>query len=344
YGYVPNQKILDKEAAALYQLLLRPIEQQLSGKKRLYISPDGNLNLIPFEVLLDEKGAYTIETYQISYIGAGRDIARFEPGERGRKQGLTALILADPDYDFGLSTQEKMAEAGGAAISGEGAASPKTNMMASFARLPDTKKEADTIQGILTSRMSIAVNNYQDKKAVEAVLTTAESPIILHLATHGYFIGKEEIGRNTEGADAGQMLLRDNPMLRSGIALAGINLSLNEGRDEGIITAEKVMGLRLMGTELVVLSACETGLGDVRNGEGVFGLKRAFILSGAKAVVLSLWSVPSEETMGLMTRFYELMADGKTKSDALKQSKLELMKKKPNPFYWGAFILVGNPG
>ena len=344
YGYIPNRKTLDKEAGELYQLLLGPIEQQLSGKTRLYISPDGNLNLIPFEVLPDEKGAYTIEKFQISYIAAGRDIARFEPKETGRKQGVAALILADPDYDFGLSTQEKTAEAGGAAIPGEAAASPKTNALASFARLPDTKKEADTIEEILTRRMSIAVNNYQDKKAVEAVLTAAESPIILHLATHGYFIGKEESDRNTEAADSGQMLLRDNPMLRSGIALAGINLSLNEGRDEGIMSAEKVMGLKLMGTDLVVLSACETGLGDVRNGEGVFGLKRAFILSGAKAVVLSLWSVPSEETMELMTRFYELMADGKSKSDALKQSKLELMKKKPNPFYWGAFILVGNPG
>jgi CHAT domain-containing protein len=79
-------------------------------------------------------------------------------------------------------------------------------------------------------------------------------------------------------------------------------------------------------------------------GEGVFGLKRAFILSGAKSVVLSLWSVPSTETMELMTRFYELMAEGKAKSEALKQSKLELMKKRPNPFYWAAFILVGNPG
>lgn len=225
-----------------------------------------------------------------------------------------------------------------------GAESPppvKTGGLSSFARLPDTKKEADTIQRILTQRMNIAVNTFQDNKARESVLSAAESPIIVHLATHGYFLAKEESGRTTDPGDA---MLRDNPMLRSGIVFAGVNLSLKEGKDDGIMNAEKVMGLRLMGTDLVVLSACETGLGDVLLGEGVFGLKRAFILSGAKSVILSLWSVPSPETMELMTRFYELMAEGKPKSEALKQSKLELMKKRPNPFYWGAFILVGNPG
>jgi len=109
------------------------------------------------------------------------------------------------------------------------------------------------------------------------------------------------------------------------------------------VTAQKVMGLRLLGTDLVVLSACETGVGDVRSGEGVFGLKRAFILSGARTVILSLWSVPSEESQQLMTSLYGRMADGKSKAEALRESKLELMKSKPNPFYWGAFILVGSP-
>jgi CHAT domain-containing protein len=132
-------------------------------------------------------------------------------------------------------------------------------------------------------------------------------------------------------------------MLRSGIVLAGANTSLREGRDDGVVSAEKILGLRLKGTELVVLSACETGVGEVKGGEGVFGLKRAFILSGAKTVVMSLWSVPSKETTELMKNFYKFMAEGKTKAGALRQAKMELMKKKANPFYWGAFVLVGNP-
>ena len=95
---------------------------------------------------------------------------------------------------------------------------------------------------------------------------------------------------------------------------------------------------------MVVLSACETGLGDVKSGEGVFGLKRAFIMSGAKTVVMSLWSVPSAATTELMTEFYRLMSEGKAKAEALREAKLSMMKKTENPFFWGAFVMVGNPG
>jgi CHAT domain-containing protein len=339
-GYVPNKRILDKESGDLYRLLLQPIEPYLSSGQHLYISPDGNLNLIPFEVLMNAQGSHVIDNHQISYISAGRDIVRLEDREEPHKRGM-ALILSDPDYDFGLSEAQRK-ESGSSKTAGA-ASSPKPFELAYFSRLPDTKDEANTIRQILSERMHIGVNSYQNDKAVEAVLHAAESPIIMHLATHGYFIGKEEFQSKPNAPESSQMLFKDYPMLRSGIALAGINLSLKEGKDEGIMSAEKVMGLKLIGTDLVVLSACETGVGDVQSGEGVFGLKRAFILSGAKAVILSLWSVPSRETMDLMTRFYSLMADGKSKAKALMQAKLELKAKKPNPFYWGAFVLVGNP-
>jgi CHAT domain-containing protein len=285
-------------------------------------------------VLVNAEGVYPIEKYQISYIAAGRDIARLEGKEVRGKRPMAALILADPDYDLGLIPENKK---------GENPGQTKTSDVAPFSRLPDTKTEAETIEKILTQQMNMPVTNYQDKKAIEAVLLSAESPSIVHLATHGYFIGKDEIKKGPNAGPPREMPLKDSPMFRSGLALAGINLSLKEGKDEGVMSAEKLMGLRFLDTDLVVLSACETGVGDVEKGEGVFGLKRAFILSGAKAVVLSLWSVPSAETMQLMTRFYSLMAEGKSKAEALKVSKLDLMKKKPNPFYWGAFILVGNP-
>jgi CHAT domain-containing protein len=186
-------------------------------------------------------------------------------------------------------------------------------------------------------------------RALEEILFSVESPRILHLATHGYFLKDEEAKELlSQGFDLQEIEMIpgigiENPMLRSGIVLAGVNTSLREGRDDGMVSAEKILGLRLKGTEIVVLSACETGVGDVRNGEGVFGLKRAFILSGAKTIVMSLWSVPSKETTELMTRFYTLMSEGKTKAEALGKAKLDMMKKKVNPFYWGAFILVGKP-
>jgi len=339
-GFVPSKKALDAASTQLYTLLFRPIEQLLVGRQHLFISPDGNLNLIPFEILQDDKGAYPMDSARISYVAAGRDIARFEDQESIRT-GAMALILADPNYDFGLSEDEirRSRDQGQ-----DGSAVPaKAYELSYFARLPHTREEAEKIQQILTERMHIPVTNYLDDKALESVLQTVEPPSIMHLATHGYFIAREEVEQGSPVLDPGQTLLRDNPMLRSGLALTGVNLSLREGRDEGVFSAAKVMGLQLIGTDLVVLSACETGLGDVQSGEGVFGLKRAFILSGAKAVVLSLWSVPSKETMELMTTFYTLWADGKSKAEALRLAKLEMKNKKANPFFWGAFILVGNP-
>jgi len=328
-GYVPKRKALDETAAELYKLLVQPLEARMAGRQQLYVSPDGNLNLVPFEVLRDAKGKYLIESVPISYVAAGRDIVRFENSGTRPAQRPDALILADPDYDFGLSTQERSATS---------AASTRGSGLTSFARLPDTRVEADEIERILTQRMHLVVKAFKDDKAVEAVLLAAQSPRILHLATHGYFIDREDL---KDGSN--QTLLKDDPMFRSGLALAGVNLSLKEGKDEGLVSAQKLMGLRLLGTDLVVLSACETGVGDVTSGEGVFGLKRAFILSGARTVVLSLWSVPSEESQQLMTGFYRRMAEGQSKAEALRQSKLELMKDKPNPFFWAAFILVGSP-
>jgi CHAT domain-containing protein len=135
----------------------------------------------------------------------------------------------------------------------------------------------------------------------------------------------------------------ENPMLRSGIVLAGVNSALKEGRDDGMVSGEKILGLRLRGTELVVLSACETGTGDVQSVEGVFRLRKTFILFGARSLVMSLWSVSDTETVELMTEFYTLLSKGTTKTEALRQAKLKVMKNNPNRFYWAAFVLTGSP-
>jgi CHAT domain-containing protein len=141
----------------------------------------------------------------------------------------------------------------------------------------------------------------------------------------------------------------ENPLLRSGLALAGANTFLEHGNlsieaEDGILTAEDVSGLDLLTTELVVLSACETGLGEVRTGEGVFGLRRAFVLAGAKTLVMSLWKVPDAQTRELMEDFYQRILNGHPRIDALCEAQLEMKKKYPHPFYWGAFICQGDPG
>ena len=141
----------------------------------------------------------------------------------------------------------------------------------------------------------------------------------------------------------------ENPFLRSGLALAGANRSLaQEGVTEGILTAEKILGLNLRGTDMVVLSACETGMGDVKNGEGVYGLRRAFTQAGAKSLVMSLWEVPDRETKELMVSFYKNLQSGKmNRAEALRNAALkqrQTVKSRygsDNPYYWGAFVFLG---
>jgi CHAT domain-containing protein len=350
-GIIPDHEAINKSTKAIYNVLFGKLEQYTADKKSLFISPDGTLNLIPFEILTTTDGKRLIEKHAISYVGAGRDIVRFTDTAT---TGATALIIADPDYNLGLEEKQQIASELKLTNSVHGSVTRDASKL-SFTPLPDTKQEADAISKVLSDSMHLNVNNYQNKKALEDMLFAGKPPKIMHLATHGYFLNDEEnqissatttrglVIKEKTGLGYDDFVKIENPMLRSGIALAGVNRSLKEGRDDGLVSAEKILGLRLKGTDLVVLSACETGVGDVKNGEGVFGLKRAFILSGAKSLVMSLWSVPSAETTELMTDFYELMATGKTKSDALRQAKLNMMKKKPNPFYWGAFVLTGKP-
>jgi CHAT domain-containing protein len=170
---------------------------------------------------------------------------------------------------------------------------------------------------------------------------------VLHLASHGFFLTPQP-GRATADRDLLSRLADqvENPLLRSGLAMAGINswnkgLPLPAAAENGILTGEDVSGLDLTATELVVLSACETGLGAVEVGEGVFGLRRAFMLAGAKSLVMSLWEVPDKQTQQLMADFYANLAQGESPAIALRQAQLKLAEAQPNPFYWGAFICQG---
>lgn len=331
---------LDQLATGLYQRVITPLTPYLNGVSQLVISPDGALHLVPFEVFKGPDQRYLIERYALRYLPSGRDLARLAGTARHRGD---ALILSDPDYDLQLGStqprQELVAELQGVR----------------FNRLPDTRREADAIAGLMRGGMGLQVRNLSGAAAREHLLFDKSQPALLHLATHGFFLHGDAKGSSgTENRGLKAVLIGHshaqapaapitNPMLRSGIALAGVNRALQQGGTEGLVTAEKILGMRLLGTDLVTLSACETGVGDLQAGEGVFGLKRAFILAGARSVVLSLWSVPSRETTELMTEFYRQMAAGVPKATALRQAQLALLRKYSHPFYWGAFVLVGSP-
>jgi len=352
-----------KLSKEIYNLIFKPIKKELGKIKEIFISPDGNLNLIPFEVLIGPDGKYLIEDYTFNYLSAGRDVLGFgKIMDKGKK----ALIIGDPDFD--MSADEKDSTLKKLALT-EGK-HQVTAMRSSdmeefhFERLPATLQEVKEIHVLLKEDQA---ELYTGKEALEEVLKQSETPSILHLATHAFFLRDQDLGSiqvdlSERGYSAfsfptkknGKRIRTENPMLRSGFALAGANRSLtipDEQFDDGIVTAEDVLGLRLRGTDMVVLSACDTGLGEIQTGEGVFGLRRAFAWAGAKSVIMSLWAVPDKETRELMVEFYKNIIKRKmNRCQALRQATLKEMKivKKryghANPYFWGGFVMVGDPG
>jgi len=346
----------------IHDLVFEPLKKALGEAREVFISPDGNLNLIPFEVLQAPDGRYLIEDYTFNYLAAGRDIIGFGGI---KEKGGKALIIGDPDFDLGTeekgSTLRKMAFADGGA---QGTSRRSSDMRGfSFQRLPGTREEVESIRSLLGRDKA---DLYTGKEALEEVLRQKGAPTILHLATHGFFLNDLDLSGLRDESEARGIVLQsaspaprakgvrvENPLLRSGIALAGANNALKSGelgKSDGIVTAEKILGLRLRGTDMVVLSACETGLGEVKSGEGVYGLRRAFIQAGTRGLVMSMWAVSDKETKELMVEFYRNALSGKmNRCQALRQAALKQMQVvkerygHKNPFYWGAFVFLGEP-
>jgi CHAT domain-containing protein len=212
-----------------------------------------------------------------------------------------------------------------------------------FSPLPMTRQEGLLISDLLGRTGQYNITYLESDQAREdALKNLSQPPNILHIATHGYFC---------QNTDSTQL---SNPLLRSGLILAGANRTIGDMNDQdytgedGILTALEVSGLNLIGTDLVVLSACQTGIGDVQSGEGVFGLRRAFQHAGAKSVIMSMFAVPDESTSILMERFYENWLSGKSKASALRNASLSILterreKNEPtHPLFWGGFVLVGD--
>ncbi|MBI2265218.1 MAG: CHAT domain-containing protein [Armatimonadetes bacterium] len=345
---------LAEKGKSLYNLILAPLKQAISGRKVVFVAPDAELNLVPFGVLQDGKGRYLTENYRIVYLSTGRDLLRLD--DRGRNSGET-VIVADPDFDSThaqraarlgtLPGQEKPATLPGAERS-------KDLNLSGWGRLSGTRAEGEALKEILSRRGKLTL--YMDKEALEETVKQLRSPEYLHFATHGFFLEETRPANKVEppakkGSAASQGI--ENPMLRSGLVLAGANRIGREkapdGADDGILTALEVSGMQLQGTDLVVLSACETGMGDLRRGEGVFGLRRAFQLAGARSVVMSLWSVPDEQTRELMVSFCTGIKNGDGKAPALRNASLTMIEARrrkygaAHPLFWGAFVLVGEP-
>jgi tetratricopeptide (TPR) repeat protein len=315
----------------LRERVFDPLRDAVAGAGQLVLATDGELAVLPFEVLPGPDGRPLVEDYRFSYLAVGRDVLRAETryGEQGQP-----LVFAGPDFDLGSG---KVAAETPPVPDGLSRDLDRSSLR--FPPLPGTLSEGREVAGLLGVEPAVG------PEAVEARLKAAAAPRVLHVATHGFFLPDQRA--DPDGGFRGAA--PENPLLRSGLALAGANTWLAGGTPpadagDGLITAEDVTGLDLLGTELVVLSACETGLGEVRAGEGVFGLRRAFQLAGARTVVMSLWKVPDEATRQLMASFYEHLLAGLPRAEALRRAQLELKARYPDPRYWGAFILQGEAG
>jgi CHAT domain-containing protein/tetratricopeptide (TPR) repeat protein len=351
-----SEKKLRAALAPLAKLIRQPLSRYIDRADHWIISPDAALWLVPWAALPLADGRYAIEKHAVSYVVSGRDLIDRPDKRRGRG----ALVLADPDFDLKPGSKVTGAEAAVPARS----ALPR-QALPRFERLPGTAAEARAITSLLEryAQENPAVRTGKD--ALESTFKDLRGPKVVVLCTHGYLL-EDQNEAAVAGLGAGARGLKlavvdqprpkgekvrvlENPLLRCGLALAGANQrdKAPEGTDDGILTGLEIVGTDLRGTELVVLSACETGLGQVRNGEGVAGLRQAFQLAGAQAVVATLWQIPDRETAALMTAFFENLAKKSGKAEALRRAQLKIIKdrrakhKAAHPFYWAAFTLTG---
>lgn len=320
----------DVTAAArqLHTLVMAPLVTALRGKTHVFLAPDGALNTVPFAALVNKDG-FLVEQYDFTYLTSGRDLLRF--GAEAAASG-PLVVFANPE--FGVA---------------EGSVSGNTQLSnVVFQPLPGTQAEADALHELFPDAL---VNTGND--ASEAAVKRVARPFALHLATHGYFLPTHSLsnlsGPNGEALDLQsaneRLALAENPLVRSGLAFAGATGLRGQAGEDGVLTALEASSLDLTGTQLVVLSACQTAEGEVSQGEGVYGLRRSLTVAGAEALVMSLWSVDDEATSYLMRGYYRRLKEGMGRSAALRdvQRVLAASEATHHPYFWAAFIPSGNP-
>jgi CHAT domain-containing protein/Flp pilus assembly protein TadD len=312
---------------------------------KIYYSPDGVYNIINLNTLLDpSSNKYLIHQYKIQTLISGRDLLNYYESS----QPITSVVLLGyPIYAVSSGSATSSQQRQFSPLQSDTTQRYLTRA-GSITMLPGTRLEVEAIYSMaMSQRMNSSL--YMENTATEATLKKVVNPSVLHIATHGFFL--QGVANNSNGERYMNYTSEDlayAPLNKSGLLLAHCEPSVfnqsNQETEDGILTAQESLFLTLSKTELVVLSACETGLGDLVNGEGVYGLQRTFLQAGAKRVIMSLWTVSDEATQLLMTTFYEqLLIHKKTIRESFDLAQKSLMEKFPDPYYWGAFVLLGQP-
>ena len=353
FGNIEQEEAIEITSRT-YRTLFLPIEKKLDGISKIFISPDANLNLLPFEILLQPNERFLVEDFTVNYLTCGRDLLGFQSHSA---ESQASVIIGNPDFDLDIQKKIQIPDQSDVQdYTYKNTIDSNQLGKMHFEPLLGAEKEALLIADLIGHDN---VKLYLGKEATGDIFMQIKNPKFLHIATHGFFLSEDKLdvsqSQNQRGFKKAQKkkirkeFQIENPLLRAGLAFAGANKVL-EGKSHvnGIITAEKILGLRLLGTDMVVLSACETGLGKIKGGEGVFGLRRAFTQAGARSLVMSMWSVPDLETSELMANFYRNIIFGKmNRAQALRQAivqQIGIVRKRYGmayPFYWGAFIFMG---
>ncbi|QVL53447.1 MAG: CHAT domain-containing protein [Cyanobium sp. M30B3] len=341
----------DAEAfwAQLSELLLRPLLPHLTGSRQWFLSPDGELNRVPFAALPapQQPNKPLAEAVQLRLLTTGRELVRLQQPAAGSTK---AVVVANPSFDRpGIKA---VASRPAAALSVAQRRSGDLGKTV-WSPLPGTQQEGQQVASLLGTRL------VSGPQATTAALIQQQSPRVLHVATHGFFVADQQAPPSDplrmlqEESPLLQSLRQEDPQLRSGLVLAGANQPDLDPNDDGYLTAAEALQLNLKGTQLVVLSACSTGQGDVRTGEGVYGLQRALTVAGARSTLLSLWKVDDAATAEFMVRFYRRLKAGEGRADALAAVQAEFRNgsvKGPmgedwrTPYFWAAWQLTGDWG
>lgn len=301
-AYTPTWKVLD---------------QALTGSTKVYLSLDGVYHQLSINALKDGSGKYIVDKYSIQFVGNTKDIVDVKQSENQMVKPSSAFLIGNPLYG-------------------------KNEVVA---QLPGTEAEVKNITKLLNT-FKVKTTALFGADATEAKVKQISSPSILHIATHGYFLADLSQMETNKVLGVDINAAKENPLLRSGVLLANCENVFDENyrpasnTENGVLTAFEAMSLNLDKTDLVVLSACETGLGSVKQGEGVYGLQRAFLIAGAKSIIMSLWSVSDEATMELMTLFYNNYAKSGNKQQAFGDAIKQLKTKYKDPFFWSAFVML----
>ncbi len=359
-------KDLSPALKRLSQLVYSPLAPYLTNVSHLIVCPDGQLSRLPFEALpCGQNGSkFLIEEKTISYVTSGREIVRLT-NSKLKIQNEKSLVMGNPDFDLDLRSRRRE-EAEISRSSDQTAKPDGIRLLTSaatrslsrdfrgllFKPLPGSGIEATNVAKLLGMDASLRLG----ADAREAELIAVVSPRVLHLATHGFYLPDQEF-KQTNSAAWSSAFTRpgppeggtpnwENPLVRCGIALAGANHArqiTNAIAEDGLLTGLEASLLNLQGTELVILSACDSGSGEVKIGEGVMSLRRAFRIAGAETVLASHWKVSDKATSRLMTEFMRRWRSGEPRAKAWREAQLSLLRSKQfsNPYFWSAFTLTG---